>query len=163
MIRAAVAVVIALGSVAACKRESAPPNEGTTDQLPPVKPLPNQRPATPGAAPFALAVHAPPAEAGKPVVATVAVTPAAGYHVNTGYPTQLTFAPAAGITTPHAKQTATEATHLDRTQLAFGVELTCAAAGPHKLTGELSFAVCNDDNTGCLPQTTPVEVAVTAK
>jgi len=163
MIRVAVAVAVALGAVAACKHDSAPPNEGTADQLPPVKPLPNQRSSAPGAAPYALAVNAPAALAGKPVVATIAVRPTAGYHVNTEYPTALTLTPAAGITTPHAKLSAQEATHLDRTQVAFGVELTCADAGPHKLTGELSFAVCSDDNSGCMPQTTPVEVAVNVK
>ena len=158
MIRVALAAVVVL---AACKAGS-PPSEGTTDkELPPVKPLP--RPVKQDVPAFALAVNAPPAQAGKPVVATVAVTPTAGDHVNTDYPyTALSFATAPGITTAHATQSAKEATHYDKTQLAFGVELTCADAGPHKLTGELKFAVCDDAGTGCMPQTTPVEVAVEA-
>lgn len=154
-----VAIALAVLALAACKRES-PPDEGTVDTkpLPPVKPLGPTKANVPT---FAVAVTAPPAEHGKPVVATVAVTPTAGYHVNVEYPyTALTFAAAPGITTAHATQSAQQATHYDKSQLAFGVELTCADAGPHKLTGELKFAVCDDNGTGCMPQTAPVEVAV---
>lgn len=152
------AVALAIVALADCKKESPPPDEGSV-----AGPLPHvndpTKQANHGAA-FALAVNAPPAEHGVPVVATVAVTPSAGYHVNTEYPTSLSFTDAPGITTAHATQSANEATHYDRHQLAFGVELTCADAGPHKLTGELKFAVCTDDGNGCMPQTAPVEVAV---
>lgn len=153
------AVALAIVALADCKKESPPPNEGSVAGPPP-GPIKDLTPKKDHGPAFALAVNAPPAEHGKPVVATVAVTPSAGYHVNTEYPTSLSFTDAPGITTAHATQSAKEATHYDRHQLAFGVELTCADAGPHKLTGELKFAVCTDDGNGCMPQTAPVEVAV---
>jgi hypothetical protein len=157
---APIALVIAL---AACKRDAAP-DEGTVsnEPLPPVKKNPDLAPPAPRGQTFQLAVS-PPAAAkpGEAAIATIAVTPGAGYQLNPEYPyTELTLAPPAGVTAARAVQSATDAKQNDKQQLSFAVELTAATAGMHRIPGELKFAVCTSDESACLPQTRPVEVAV---
>jgi len=108
------------------------------------------------------------AKAGAEVIAKVTVTPGAGYHVNTEYPTKLTLTPPQGVTLAKAELAAGghdnakgDADALDEKQLAFAVKLTPAASGSYTINGNFKFAVC--DKSQCLPKREAIAITVAAK
>jgi len=101
-------------------------------------------------------------------IAKVTVTPGAGYHVNTEYPTKLTLTPPQGVTLAKAEFTAGghdsakgDADALDEKQLAFAVKLTPTASGSYTINGNFKFAVC--DKSQCLPKREAIAITVAAK
>jgi len=108
------------------------------------------------------------AKAGAEAIAKVTVTPGAGYHVNTEYPTKLTLTPPQGVTLAKAELAAGghdnakgDADALDEKQLAFAVKLTPAASGSYTINGNFKFAVC--DKSQCLPKREAIAITVAAK
>jgi hypothetical protein len=108
------------------------------------------------------------AKAGTEAVARITVTPAAGYHVNTEYPTKLTLVSPSGVTLAKAELVAGghdkakgDADALDEKQLVFAVKLTAAASGSYTINGNFKFAVC--DPAQCLPKREAISIVVAAK
>jgi hypothetical protein len=108
------------------------------------------------------------AKAGAEAIARVTVIPAAGYHVNTEYPTKLTLTSPEGVTLAKAEFIAGghdkakgDADTLEEKQLAFAVKLTPAASGNFTINGSFKFAVC--DPTQCLPKRETIAITVAAK
>jgi len=108
------------------------------------------------------------ARAGTEAVARITVTPAAGYHVNTEYPTKLTLTSPDGVLLAKAELVAGgrdkakgDADALDEKQLAFAVRLTPAASGSYTINGSFKFAVC--DASQCLPKKETIAITVAAK
>jgi hypothetical protein len=108
------------------------------------------------------------AKAGAEAVAKITVTPAAGFHVNTEYPTKLTLTSPSGMTLAKAEFVAGghdkakgDADQMDEKQLAFAVKLTPAASGSYTINGSFKFAVC--DANQCLPKKETIAITVAAK
>lgn len=115
-----------------------------------------------------LAIESPAdAKAGAEAIAKITVTPGAGYHVNTEFPTKLTLTSPEGVTLAKAQFIAGghdkakgDADALDEKQLAFAVKLTPAASGSYTINGDFKFAVC--DASQCLPKRETIAIAVVA-
>lgn len=108
------------------------------------------------------------AAAGSEAVAKITVTPGAGYHVNTEYPTKLTLQAPDGVTVAKAELTAGghdkakgDADALDEQNLTFLVKLTPAKSGSYTVNGSFKFAVCDKDQ--CLPKKEQIAIVVAAK
>ena len=117
-----------------------------------------------------IAVTAPAdAKAGAESIATILVTPKAGYHVNTEFPIKLTLdAPPAGVTLAKTQWIAGgsskdkgDADTLDEQHLALSIKLTPAASGTYTINGSFKFAVCDHDS--CLAKKEPIAITVAAK
>lgn len=116
-----------------------------------------------------LAIEAPgDAAAGAEVTAKVTVTPSAGFHVNTEYPTKLTLDATDGVTIPKAELKAGgrdkskgDADALDEKKLEFLVKLKPDKTGSYTVNGSFKFAVCDKDQ--CLPKREPIKIVVAAK
>ena len=116
-----------------------------------------------------LAIEPPPeAKAGAEAVAKITVTPGAGFHVNTEYPTKLTLTSPQGVTLAKAQFVAGghdkakgDADALDEKQLAFAIKLTPATTGSYTINGDFKFAVC--DASQCLPKRETIAITVAAK
>jgi hypothetical protein len=105
---------------------------------------------------------------GTEAVATITVTPASGFHVNTEYPTKLVLDKTDGVTLAKAELKAGghdkakgDADALDEQKLAFAVKLTAANAGNYTINGSFKFAVCDKDQ--CLPKREAIAIALAAK
>lgn len=120
-----------------------------------------------GAAPgvddrYALQIE-PPADAaaGKESEVVVRVVPKAPWHINLDFPTSLKLTPPAGVTLANADLKKADARKLDDEHCEFTVKVTPSAAGEHAVTGQLKFAVCQDE--ACSPVTEDVELKIAAK
>lgn len=120
-----------------------------------------------GAAPgvddrYALQIE-PPADAaaGKESEVIVRVVPKAPWHINLDFPTSLKLDPPAGLTLAASELKKGDARKLDDNNCEFAVKVTPSAAGEHALTGQLKFAVCQDE--ACSPVTEQVALKVAAK
>jgi hypothetical protein len=114
-----------------------------------------------------LAIEVPAAKAGAKVVANIVVTPGAGFHVNTEYPTKLKLETADGVTFAKAELKAGgpskekgDAAEMTEEKLHFAIELTPAAAGSYTVNGSFKFAVCDKDQ--CLPKKEAIAIQVAA-
>ena len=109
---------------------------------------------------FKVDVSAPaPASAGTVQVATVRATPGAGYKMNLPYPTYLSLKNVDGVTLAKLELEQADASITEK-EVSFQVKATPGKAGTYTLSGEFSFAVCDEDS--CDPKTQPVTIAVTA-
>jgi len=111
---------------------------------------------------YALQIE-PPAEAaaGQEAEVVVRVVPKEPWHMNLDFPTSLKLTPPDGITLANANLKKGDARTLDDSACEFAVKVTPGAAGEHTVTGQLKFAVCQDD--ACSPVTEDVELKVAAK
>ena len=109
---------------------------------------------------YSLSVDAPAASAGKPASARVTLTPGAGMHVNTEYPTSMTLKVPDGVDGAAAKL---KPAKIDKTQALFEVAYTARDKGDKILEGTVNFVVCNDAMTECVPRREPVQIKVTVK
>lgn len=120
-----------------------------------------------GAAPsaddrYALQIE-PPADAaaGKEAEVVVRVVPKAPWHINLDFPTSLKLVPSAGLTLASGELKKADARKLDDNNCEFAVKVTPSAAGEHVVSGQLKFAVCQDE--ACSPVTEDVELKVAVK
>ena len=110
--------------------------------------------------PFTLNIAKVSAKKGAPATTQIVITPAAGYHLNTDYPTSLKLNPPAGITAAKVDFKKADAKLTEKLG-SFEVVLTASEAGKQKVPGELRFAVCTD--TTCDPQRSPVTIELEVK
>lgn len=105
----------------------------------------------------------PPVETSVGAEGTVKITvvPKAPWHMNLDYPTSLAVNAPKDVTVPKAEQRKDDAVRLDEGQAEFGVAFTAAVAGDKTFTGELKFAVCQDD--ACAPVTEEIQFKVAVK
>jgi len=108
------------------------------------------------------------AKVGAEAVAHLVLTPGAGFHVNTEFPTKLTLESPSGITLAKGEFVAGghdkskgDAEALDEQKLDIAIKLTPAAAGSYTINGKFKFAVC--DATTCLPKKEQIAITVAAK
>ena len=111
--------------------------------------------------PYTLTIAKVSAVKGKPATAQVVIKPAAGYHINKDFPTSLKLTPPAGLTLASANLAKADARKLDDEHCEFAVKVTPSATGEHAVTGQLKFAVCQDE--ACSPVTRDVEIRVAVK
>lgn len=111
---------------------------------------------------YALEIQ-PPADAaaGKESEVVVRVVPKAPWHINLDFPTSLKLTPPAGLTLASANLAKADARKLDDEHCEFAVKVTPSATGEHAVTGQLKFAVCQDE--ACSPVTQDVEIRVAVK
>lgn len=120
-----------------------------------------------GAAPgkddrYALSIEPPAdAKAGQEAEVVVRVVPKEPWHMNLDFPTSLKLEPPAGVALANANLKKGDARKLDDSACEFAVKVTPSAAGEHAVTGQLKFAVCQDE--ACSPVTEEVEFKVAAK
>lgn len=110
---------------------------------------------------FDMVVEVPEASVGEESKVVVRVVPQAPWHMNLDYPTSLAINENASLNLGEGKLKKSDATRLDDEACQFDVAFTAAEAGEQILTGELRFAVCQDE--ACAPVTKPVEVKVAVK
>lgn len=110
---------------------------------------------------YKLSVAAPSAKVSARSVAKIRVEPTSGFKMNLDYPTKVTITPPEGVTLEKAKQTAKDATKLDKTAAEFDVAFTSADKGKKTFTGEIKFAVCTENN--CDPKVEKLSFQVDVK
>jgi len=105
----------------------------------------------------------PPAEiaAGASGEVKVSIVPKAPWHMNLDYPTSLAVTAPDGVSVAKAEQRKDDAARLDDNGAVFSVAFTAAKAGEASFTGQLKFAVCQDD--ACAPITEELEFKVAVK
>lgn len=108
------------------------------------------------------------AKAGAETIAKITVTPAAGYHVNTEFPTKLTLDATAGVTLAKAEfkaggmdKSKGDADVFEEQSLELGIKLTAAKSGSYTINGTFKFAVCDKDS--CRPKKEAIAIQVAAK
>ena len=111
---------------------------------------------------FALTIT-PPEDAAVGAEGTVKITivPKDPWHMNLDYPTSLAVTPPGDVTLAKAELKKDDAVRLDEKSAEFGVAFTAAAAGDKAFTGQLKFAVCQDD--ACAPVTEEIQFRVAVK
>lgn len=111
---------------------------------------------------FAIALDVPAeVQSGAEAVASVKITPGAGYKMNHEYPTKLSLAPIDGVTPAQATLLKADAAKFDNHEVAFNVKLTPAKAGTYTVRGTASFAVCTEST--CDPKTAKIAINLVAK
>ena len=116
-----------------------------------------------------LAIDAPAdAKAGAEATAKITVTPGAGYHVNTEFPTKLTLTAPEGVTLAKTEwkmggpsKDKGDADVFEEQQLLLGIKLTAAKSGSYTINGTFKFAVCDKDS--CRPKKETIAIQVAAK
>lgn len=116
-----------------------------------------------------LAIESPAdAKAGTETIAKIKVTPAAGYHVNTEFPTKLTLTAPEGVTLAKSELKAGgmdkgkgDADVFEEQSLELGIKLTAAKSGSYTINGTFKFAVCDKDS--CRPKKETIAIQVAAK
>lgn len=79
----------------------------------------------------------------------VALTPRGNYHVNDQYPMTITLAGPGEVTFPSAEITREQAAEYGEPRARFQVPFTATAAGQHRVTAQVDFAVCTPES--CMP------------
>ena len=110
--------------------------------------------------PYTLAIAKVSAKKGQPATTQIVITAAAGYHLNTDFPTSIKFSPPAGVTATAAKLDYDKANKSPQTG-SLAVTLASTEAGKKQVAGELRFAVCTD--TTCDPQRSPLTIDLDVK
>ena len=72
-----------------------------------------------------------------------------GWHVNQDYPTAITLRAPSAVTFPKDRLEKTDAAEFTEPRARFDVPFTPGAAGEHRCTAEVDFAICTDET--CIP------------
>lgn len=91
----------------------------------------------------------------------ISLVPRGAYHVNTEFPMRISLTAPAGLTTPRATLEKTDAAELTERRARFEVPFTATAAGEHRLTARVEFAVCTPEN--CIPDERTLAVVLPAR
>lgn len=111
---------------------------------------------------YSLAIEPPAAvAAGAAGAVKVSIVPKAPWHMNLDYPTSLAVTAPGDVSVAKAEQRKDDAARLDDNGAVFNVEFTAAKAGEASFTGQLKFAVCQED--ACAPVTEEIEFKVAVK
>ncbi|MFW5875351.1 MAG: protein-disulfide reductase DsbD domain-containing protein [Myxococcota bacterium] len=73
-----------------------------------------------------------------------------GWHVNQDFPTGVTLDEAEGVTFPKPKLAKADAAEFGEEKARFDVPVTPEDEGEHRVTADVSFAICTDET--CVPQ-----------
>jgi hypothetical protein len=111
---------------------------------------------------FTLSIKAPAAKVKEKGVAKIKVEPKGKIHMNLEYPTKLTIVAPGGVTVEKASQTTKDAVKFDQSTAEFDVAFKADSAGKKAFTGELKFAVC-EEQTSCHPHTEKIAFNVEVK
>jgi hypothetical protein len=90
-----------------------------------------------------------PYAAGTAATFAIALTPSEGWHVNQEYPMRVELTAPAGIALAKAELAREDAAEFVEERARFDVGFTPSAAGEHRVTAKVDFAVCTDQN--CVP------------
>jgi hypothetical protein len=99
-------------------------------------------------------------KAGAEAVAMIKVTPAAGYHVSTDFPTELKLEAPAGVKLAKDVYGKGDADKLVEQGLVISVKATPEKAGSYEIKGWFKFGVC--DKESCHPKKQPIAIQVAA-
>jgi len=80
---------------------------------------------------------------------SVSLKPRGEYHVNKDYPFSVSLTAPAGVSFPKAELGKADATKFDDNAIELDVPFTAAAAGTHKVSALVKFAVCTPET--CVP------------
>lgn len=80
----------------------------------------------------------------------IALTPRGNFHVNTQYPLSVRLAGPAQVRFPRAELGPEQAAELGEPRARFDVPFTASAAGRHRVTAAVDFAVCTPES--CMPE-----------
>lgn len=155
----------ALGLVACSGGESATETPSTTP-TPTANPAPEAPPTAPPAEAravwdepsFELRSNTPgPYGAGQEGHFEIRLAARGNFHVNQDYPISIQVTAPDGVTLPRATLGRPEAAEFSEALARFDVPFT-AAAGAHRLTALVDFAVCTPEN--CMPDTRTIEIPI---
>lgn len=73
-----------------------------------------------------------------------------GWHVNQDFPTGVTLAEVEGLTFPKPTLSKADAAEFGEDEARFDVPITPEKAGEHRVTADVSFAICTEET--CVPQ-----------
>lgn len=79
----------------------------------------------------------------------IALTPRGNYHVNTQYPLSIELEAPSAVALPDAQLGNEDAAEFGEPRARFQVPFTAAAAGEHRVTARVDFAVCTPE--ACMP------------
>jgi hypothetical protein len=79
----------------------------------------------------------------------IALTPRGNYHVNTQYPLSIQLEAPSGVALPDAELGNDDAAEFGEPRARFQVPFTAAAAGEHRVTARVDFAMCTPE--ACMP------------
>jgi hypothetical protein len=79
----------------------------------------------------------------------IRLTPRGGYHVNQEFPTTINLSGPEAIAFADSELEGTDAAEMAEQRARFNVAFTPSAAGEHRVTARVSFAVCTPEN--CMP------------
>lgn len=79
----------------------------------------------------------------------IALTPRGEYHVNADYPMTIDVEAPSAVTLPRAQLGPDQAAELAEPRARFQVPFTATAAGEHRVTARVDFAVCTPES--CMP------------
>lgn len=79
----------------------------------------------------------------------IALTPRGEFHVNAQYPMTITLAGPGEVAFPQAEITRDQAAEYGEPRARFQVPFTASAAGQHRVTAQVDFAVCTPES--CMP------------
>jgi hypothetical protein len=99
-------------------------------------------------------------KSGAEATAQITVTPAAGYHVSTDFPTELKLEAPAGVKLAKAELGKGDADKLTEQGLQISVKATADKAGAYEIKGCFKFGVC--DKESCHPKKQPIAIQVAA-
>ena len=99
-------------------------------------------------------------KAGGEAVAQISVTPGAGYHVSTDFPTELKLEAPAGVKLAKDTFAKADADKLAEAGLQLSVKATADKAGSYEIKGCFKFGVC--DKESCHPKKQPITIQVAA-
>ena len=112
--------------------------------------------------PYTVTIAKVSAKKGQPATTQVVITAAAGYHLNTDFPTALKLNPPAGVTATAAKLDYDKSNpQVPPKTGSLAVTLASTEAGQKQVPGELRFAVCTE--TTCDPQRSQVTIDLDVK
>ncbi len=164
-----VGAVLVLG--AACGSKSAEPAAAAAPPpaapAPAPSPVPAEKPA--GAAPssieeasFALRLAvAGPYMAGELGRVVLQIEPRGKFHINQEYPVEISLTGGPETTFPKATLTRPDAAEFGDNKARFEVPFTAKTPGDHKLSCNVKFAVCTDEN--CVPDERDLSLALAVK
>jgi len=153
------------GSKPAAPAAAAPPPP--TAPAPAPSPVPAEKIA--GAAPssieeasFALRLaEAGPYKAGELGRVVLQIEPRGEFHINLEYPVEIAVTGSPDTSFPKTTLTRPDAAEFDDKKARFEVPFTAKSAGEHKLSCNVKFAVCTDEN--CVPDERDLSLALAVK
>ena len=128
----------------------------------PAEPIKGVAPSSIEEASFALKLaEAGPYKAGELGRVVVHIEPRGEFHINQEYPVEISFSGTPETSFPKATFTKPDAAEFGDKKARFEVPFTAKSAGDHKLSCNVKFAVCTDEN--CVPDERDLSLALAVK